>query len=114
MGSWFTSAASGGYAASKHAELALTDGIRTELRAQGTLVVGVYPGVVDTDMTADVTAPKATPEEITEMTLAGIEAGEERVLPDAMSAAIRAALDSDPTAFARELQRRWDDAAARP
>lgn len=117
MGSWFTSAAAGGYAASKHAELSLTEGIRMELRAQGTLVVGVHPGMVDTDMTADETAPasysKATPEEIAEKTLAGIEASEERVIPDAMSLAIRTALDSDPTAFVRELQRRWDAAVAR-
>ena len=40
----------GSYCASKAAAWSLTRAVRFELRAQGTLVVGVYAGYIDTDM----------------------------------------------------------------
>ena len=48
--SWFNAAMQGTYCASKAAESSLTKAVRCELRAQGTLVVGVYAGYIDTDM----------------------------------------------------------------
>ena len=58
--SWSTAAFLGGYAASKTAELALTRGVRIELRSQRTLVVGVYAGLVDTDMARALTSAQVT------------------------------------------------------
>jgi NAD(P)-dependent dehydrogenase (short-subunit alcohol dehydrogenase family) len=49
--SWYTYPFFGSYSASKAAEFSLTNGVRIELRAQGTLVVGVYAGFIDTDFT---------------------------------------------------------------
>jgi NAD(P)-dependent dehydrogenase (short-subunit alcohol dehydrogenase family) len=43
--SWVTVPVSGSYCVSKAAELAMTNGVRVELGAQGTLVVGVHAGV---------------------------------------------------------------------
>ncbi|MFD7872879.1 hypothetical protein ACFV5G_01900 [Streptomyces sp. NPDC059766] len=47
-----------GYAASKAAEWSLTNALRFRLRPQGTLVVGVHVGPVDTDGTAGLDVPK--------------------------------------------------------
>ena len=41
----------GSYCASKAAEYSMTQGVRAELAGQGTQVLGVLPGAVDTDMT---------------------------------------------------------------
>ena len=50
--SWFNVPMQGTYCASKAAEWSLTRAVRFELRAQGTLVVAVYAGYIDTDMTS--------------------------------------------------------------
>jgi NAD(P)-dependent dehydrogenase (short-subunit alcohol dehydrogenase family) len=42
------------YCASKAAEWSLTNALRLELHRAGTLVIGVHPGFIDTDMTATV------------------------------------------------------------
>ena len=46
--SWFTLPTAGSYCASKSAELALTEGLRIELRSQGTQVIAVHAGYIDT------------------------------------------------------------------
>jgi NAD(P)-dependent dehydrogenase (short-subunit alcohol dehydrogenase family) len=71
--SWFNVPMQGSYCASKAAAWSLTRAARFELRAQGTLVVGVYAGYIDTDMTAGVTVPKSSPDTIVARVLAGIE-----------------------------------------
>ena len=55
---------SGSYSASKAAALSMTHGVRAELAAQGTLVVAVMPGTVDTEMAKDWPDPKVVPEEV--------------------------------------------------
>ena len=80
--SWLASPFNASYCASKSAEWALTNALRVELRAQGTLVVGVYAGFVDTDMTKSLDVPKVRPEAIVAAVLAGIESGTEEVLAD--------------------------------
>jgi len=42
------------YGASKSAEWALTNGLRVELHSQGTMVIGVHAGFIDTDMASNV------------------------------------------------------------
>src|ERR1700709_380289 len=71
--SWFTVPGAGAYAASKAAAWSLTDSARLELADQGTQVVGVYMGLVDTDMSAGVQAPKITPSALAAAGLAAIE-----------------------------------------
>ena len=69
--SWFGLGAS--YSVSKAALWSATDSMRLELHPLGVHVLGVYMGYVDTDMTAGVTAPKATPAEIVSQVLDGLQ-----------------------------------------
>ena len=57
--SWYAPPFNASYCASKSAQWALTNALRVELRAQGTLVVGVHAGFIDTDMAAAVDDPKS-------------------------------------------------------
>ena len=54
VASWLASPFNASYCASKSAEWALTNALRVELHHQGTLVVGVHAGWIDTDMAATV------------------------------------------------------------
>jgi NAD(P)-dependent dehydrogenase (short-subunit alcohol dehydrogenase family) len=106
--SWFINPSLGSYSVSKAAEWTLTDGIRMELRTQGTLVVGVHAGYIDTDLAARVSGPKARPEDVARATMEGIIAGHEEVLADGSSQQIRTTLDNDRHALSRQMQQLWD------
>jgi NAD(P)-dependent dehydrogenase (short-subunit alcohol dehydrogenase family) len=93
---WITYPSLAAYCASKSAAWALTNGLRHELKEQGTLVVGVHAGLIDTDMAAGVEAPKVTPEQVAKAILDGVAAGQEEVLSDDPSRHIKAALSSQP------------------
>jgi NAD(P)-dependent dehydrogenase (short-subunit alcohol dehydrogenase family) len=92
----------GSYSASKAAVHSLTQGVRAELAAQGTAVVGVYPGPVDTDMAAGLPMDKTSPNEVARNVLNGLEAGDEEVYPDPASAEMHTGLLSDPKAVERQ------------
>jgi NAD(P)-dependent dehydrogenase (short-subunit alcohol dehydrogenase family) len=98
------------YGASKAAEWSLTNDIRIELRPQGTLVVGVYAGYIDTAMTANRDVPKVRPEEVARKTIEGIAIDQEEVFADRASQEIKAALAADPQAFYQYLQENWNRA----
>ncbi len=93
---WITFPSLAAYCASKSAAWALTNALRQELKAQGTLVVGVHAGLIDTDMAAGVEAPKVTPEQVAKAILDGVAAGHEEVLSDDPSRHIKAALSNQP------------------
>lgn len=80
--SWVNATALGTYSVSKAAAWALTNGLRHELRAQGTQVVGLHAGFIDTDMARGFDAPKIAPQDVVAQALKAIEAGEEEVLVD--------------------------------
>jgi NAD(P)-dependent dehydrogenase (short-subunit alcohol dehydrogenase family) len=113
VASWITVPISGSYCVSKAAELAMTNGIRVELGPQGTLVVGVHTGYIDTDMTANLAIKKTMPEDVVFATLAALERGETEVLADARSRDVKDRLRSDPASLDREMQSIWDDHLAR-
>jgi len=93
----------GSYSASKAASLSMTQGIRAELAGQGTHVLAVMPGFIDTDMAAGVAQPKIAPAEAVAATLRALAAGEEEVYPGEQAAVIAAALASDPKGLERQL-----------
>ena len=93
---WVTYPSLAAYCASKSAAWALTNGLRHELKEQGTLVVGVHAGLIDTDMAAGVEAPKVTPEQVAKAILDGVEAGQPEVLSDEPSRQVKAGLSSQP------------------
>jgi NAD(P)-dependent dehydrogenase (short-subunit alcohol dehydrogenase family) len=97
--SWISFPQIGGYCASKSAAWSLTNGLRNELRGQGTLVVGLHVGYMDTDMTSAYDVPKAQPSDVAAQVLAAIEAGREEVLADAPSHQVKAGLSAEPGVY---------------
>jgi NAD(P)-dependent dehydrogenase (short-subunit alcohol dehydrogenase family) len=107
--SWFNAPVQGSYCASKAAEWSLTKAVRFELRAQGTLVVGVFAGYIDTDMTAGLTSPKSSPDVIAARVVAGIEDDAEEVLADERAQNVRSELLRDDGPFDANMQKVWDE-----
>ena len=105
--SWFASLNLGPYSASKFAELALTEAIRIELHAQGTLVVGVHVGYMDTDMAAaaPIDSAKVNPADVAASILDGIRNDQEEVLADRTSRDIKAVLASNRQIFYQNMLR---------
>ena len=93
----------GAYSASKAAELSMTQGIRAELTEQGTRVLAVFPGPVDTSFSTHRPPPKAPPLEITKATLDAIEQDLEELYPDAVAKEVGAELIRDPKALERRF-----------
>jgi NAD(P)-dependent dehydrogenase (short-subunit alcohol dehydrogenase family) len=94
--SWFTLPTAGAYGASKAAAWALTDSTRLELAAQGTHVVGVHMGLVDTDMAKGVAAPKIAPSALANAALDAVESGTQEVLADDWARLVKSGLTLDP------------------
>lgn len=94
--SWITYPSLAAYCASKSAAWALTNALRHELKEQGTLVIGVHAGLIDTDMAAGVDAPKVSPEQVAAAILEAVASGREEVLSDEPSRQIKAALSAQP------------------
>jgi NAD(P)-dependent dehydrogenase (short-subunit alcohol dehydrogenase family) len=94
----------GSYSASKAAAYSMTQGLRAELAAQGTLVVGVMPGFVDTDMTKGLAQPKLSPAAVADSIIEALRNGTEDVYPGE-AAEIAAALQRDPKAVEKRLAR---------
>lgn len=97
--SWVSLAQSAAYSVSKAAAWALTNGLRNELRGQGTLVVAVHAGYIDTDMVKSVTAPKTRPEDIAKTVIEGIEADSPEVLADDTARHVKQGLAASPPIY---------------
>lgn len=95
--------AMGSLCASKAAGLRMTEGVRAELAALGTLVMAVMTGPVDTDMSRDFEGPKSSPVDVAKAVLAGLENGDEEVYVGDMPTWINAAMAQDPKSIEREL-----------
>jgi short-subunit dehydrogenase len=95
--SWFAHPSSTTYSATKAAAWSLTDGIRVELAGQGTQVLGLHMGPVDTDMMAHLDIDKTDPATVVAAALDGIEAGASEVLADAIATQVKASLGLDPS-----------------
>jgi NAD(P)-dependent dehydrogenase (short-subunit alcohol dehydrogenase family) len=100
------------YSASKAAAWSLTNSLRLELRQQGTLVVAVHAGFIDTDMAAGVDAEKISPESVAAQIVAALEADAEEVLADPTSELVKASLANDLTELYPALQAQWDAVGA--
>jgi len=92
----------GSYSASKAAVHSLTQGIRAELAGQGTEVVGVYPGPVDTDMASNFPTDKTAPEDVVRAVFEGIEKGQEDIYPDPAALEMHAGLLTDAKAVEKQ------------
>ncbi len=99
IASWINGPLLGVYAMSKSAAWALTNGLRHELRAQGTQVLGLHMGFVDTDLTRGIDAPKSTPQAIVGQALDALEAGEQEVLADEQTRQVKQGLSASPAVY---------------
>jgi NAD(P)-dependent dehydrogenase (short-subunit alcohol dehydrogenase family) len=93
----------GTYSASKSAVHSLMQGLRTELKDQSVLVSTVYPGPVDTEMTAGFEVEKASPQSVAIAIINGINEGSEEIFPDEMSRNLGPLYFSDP----KELEKQF-------
>ncbi len=87
---------SGSYSASKAAAISMTQSVRAELTAQQTLVVGVMPGTVDTDLAKAWPNPKVAPAEVARAALQAVLDNQEDVYPGEQASQVSAQLLSDP------------------
>jgi NAD(P)-dependent dehydrogenase (short-subunit alcohol dehydrogenase family) len=95
------------YSASKAAARSFTNAARIELKSQGTHVVGVHPGPVDTDMTAAIDLEKIPPATVAASALDTLEAGEPEAVVDDYSRAVKAGLSDDQDTLYPQIEREF-------
>lgn len=99
VASWMNNPAMATYGVSKSAAWALTNGLRIELAQQGTQVVGLHAGFIDTDLVRNIDAPKSSPGEVVRATLGALEREEGQVLADEITRLVHRSLSADPPAY---------------
>jgi NAD(P)-dependent dehydrogenase (short-subunit alcohol dehydrogenase family) len=94
----------GSFCTTKAALWSLTNGLRAELRPQGTLVTGVHSGFIDTRLTADISLPKHPPAAVATAILDAVEDGVEELLVDERTRQMKAALPRDQDLIYPEVE----------
>lgn len=93
--SWVASPTLSTYSASKAAAWLYSNAARMQLKQQGTQVVGVHVGYVDTDLIAEIEAEKLDPRVVPVAALDGLEADEVEIAVDQFSRDVKAGLSDD-------------------
>jgi NAD(P)-dependent dehydrogenase (short-subunit alcohol dehydrogenase family) len=96
LSSWLSAPVLAGYAVSKAAAWSVTNGLRNELRDQGTQVLGLHVGFIDTDLTRGFDAPKLSPEFVVARAFDALEKGESEVAIDEFTQQIKRGLSNEP------------------
>lgn len=97
--SWVAFPSSSTYSASKAAAWSFSNGLRNELRGQGTQVLALHVGYMDTDMVREVAAPKSKPEDVARQVLEALEAGKSEILADEVSRRLKQNLSAEPGVY---------------
>ncbi len=97
--SWINVGGAATYCASKAAAWSLTNGLRGELRSQGTQVLAVHVGSMDTDMTRGIDQPKADPHDVARQTVVALAAGKSEVFADEISRQVKLGLSAEPGVY---------------
>jgi NAD(P)-dependent dehydrogenase (short-subunit alcohol dehydrogenase family) len=105
--SWLAMPLVSTYSASKAAAWSFTNAARIELGRQGTHVVGVFVGGVDTEMTAEFDVEKVPPAIVAASALDALEAGEPEAVVDEYSRAVKAGLSDDQFAIYPQVEREF-------
>jgi short-subunit dehydrogenase len=95
----------GAYSASKAALHSLTQALRAELTPKGVAVHGVYPGPVDTEMIREVHLDKASPADVADAIVKGIDRGILSILPDDFSVSAYETWRRDPATLEEQFGR---------
>jgi NAD(P)-dependent dehydrogenase (short-subunit alcohol dehydrogenase family) len=99
VASWINRPALGMYGVSKTAAWGLTNALRHELRAQGTQVLAMHMGFVDTDLTRGIEAEKSDPDTVVARALDALASGREEVLADELTMRVKHALSTEPGVY---------------
>lgn len=105
IASWISSPMLAVYGSTKAAEWSLTNGLRHELRAQGTQVLGMHMGFVDTDLTREIDMAKSTPDAVVREALDALESGAEEVLADDVTKQVKPGLSAEPPVYLQIVER---------
>jgi short-subunit dehydrogenase len=97
--SWINSPTLGLYGATKSAAWNLTNSLRIDLREQGTQVLAMHMGYVDTDLTRGFEVEKSQPETVVARALDALEAGAQEVLADAATENVKRGLSAEPAVY---------------
>ncbi len=106
VASWINGPLLATYGASKSAAWALTNGLRTELAGQGTQVLGLHAGFIDTDMTQEIAAPKSAPEAVVKVALDALERGDSQALADDITRNVHRGLTAEQPVYLNPLPSR--------
>lgn len=93
----------GTYSVSKAAVHSIIQGLRAELSEHNTLVMGVYPGPIETDMTKGFEMDMDSPQNVAKNVVQGLIDGTENVYPDQMSQIYGEKYAKDPVGVAAEF-----------
>ena len=85
----------GAYGATKAALWSVTNTLRLELAPQGTTVIGVHVGWMDTELFAHIDSPKANPREVAGQIVAAVGKDQPEVLADDTSRYFKSVLSGD-------------------
>lgn len=99
IASWISNPMLASYAVSKSALWSLSNGLRNDLRTQGTQVLTLHMGFVETDLTQGIDAPKSSPEAIVEQALSALEAGAQECLADEITQQVKHSLSTGQAAY---------------
>ena len=99
VASWINRPELAGYGATKAAAWALTNGLRGELQPQGTQVLALHMGFVDTDLTRGLDTPKLSPEDVANAAIDALEAGDSEVLADDLTRMVKRGLSATPASY---------------
>ena len=99
------------YSASKAAAWAYSNAARVQLAGQGTDVVGVHVGYVDTDMSAELDGDKVAPSAVAVAALDALERGAPEALVDDFARNVKAALSDDQNLLYPGLREQFAAAA---
>ncbi len=110
VASWVGMPALATYSASKSAAWSFTNSSRVELARQGTQVVGVHVGFVDTDLTAGLDTDKIPAATVADSALDALEAGASEAVVDELSRNIKAGQHNDQQLLYPGIRAQFDAA----
>jgi NAD(P)-dependent dehydrogenase (short-subunit alcohol dehydrogenase family) len=105
VASWISTPGLAAYAATKSAAWSVNNGLRIALKEQGTQVLGLHVGFVDTDLTRGIDLPKLAPAEVVARAYAALEEGRSEVLIDELSQNVKRGLSEEPGVYLDVVQR---------
>jgi NAD(P)-dependent dehydrogenase (short-subunit alcohol dehydrogenase family) len=97
--SWRASPVLSAYSASKAAAWSFTNSLRMSIKAQGTQVLALHVGLVDTDLAKGFDAPKSAPAEVVRRTLDALAADKEEVIADEGTQLVKEGLSSEQPSY---------------